>query len=155
MSIFTKIIEVIGQLFAGLFRSAKKAYEQLPPETKDAMVHGAGVIDLINSMLDATPKQIGDAIKTKFPKLDQQDLEKGLVSLAHMFNLLPKSNGLEDLVRSLQGYLKAHTGKTWETVSHSLGVALSGIFAPGEKKIASFTLLIEFVYRTFIKKHDK
>jgi hypothetical protein len=147
-----KLIAAIGHFFRDLFDAAKKAYNNLSPDVQNAMLNGAGVISLVNSMLDKTPAEIRAAIQAQFPNLNETQLEQGLLTMLHTFNVAPNTNSLEDAIEALKNYLSTHSGGTWETVSHSLGVALAALFAPANTKLATITSLIEFVYQHFIKK---
>lgn len=147
-----KLIAVIGTIFKALFNSAKTVYNKLPDDVKDAMLHGAGIVDLINGMLDKTPAEIREAIQTQYPKLNVKQLEAAIISVLRTFNITDNINSLDDAIEALKNYLATHNGKAWANISHSIGTGLAALLAPKETKLATITSLIEFVYHRFVKK---
>lgn len=152
MPFLDKFFSAIGNFFSGLFKSARKAYNSLSDEQKAALLHGSGIIDIINASLDKTPAEIRELITTKYPDIPEALLESGLFALAHSFKLVPASNSLEDVIEAIKNHLKSLEGKTWAVISHSLASALSVIFSPPETKVAAIVSLIEYVFQHLIKK---
>lgn len=149
-----KFFSLIGHIFDSLFKGARKAYNSLTPEQKAALLHGSGIIDIINASLDKTPTEIRELITTKYPDIPEPLLESGLFALAHSFKLVPASNSLEDVIEAIKNHLKSfEKGKTWAVISHSLAVGLSAILSP-ETKVAAIVSLIEYIYQHLIKKRD-
>lgn len=155
MPFLEKLFHFIGSVFSGLFKSARKAYNSLSDEQKAALLHGSGIIDIINASLDKTPTEIRELITEKYPDIPEPLLESGLFALAHAFKLVPASNSLEDVIEAIKNHLKSfEKGKTWAVISHSLASALSVIFSPPETKVAAVVSLIEYVFQHLIKKRD-
>lgn len=149
-----KFFQAIGLFFVGLFNQAKKAYFKLSETEQNALVHGSGIVGIINSMTAEAPDLVREAILSKYPDLNIGILENGLFNLAHSFNLVPQSNSLEDIIAVLQGYFAGLTGKVWAGISHSAAGILAIIFAPAETKFAKFAQLLEWVYQTYIKEDN-
>jgi len=153
---FGRLLQHIGDFFGAIFHSvmagAAKTFDNLSPEIKAALLHGSGIIDIINSMLSNTPDEIRAAIKTTFPDVDEAALETGLFAIAHGFNLLPAENNLNDCIAKLQAYLSAQQGNTWSAISNGAAQLLAVILAPAGTKFGAIASLMEYVYQTFFKK---
>lgn len=148
----TKFLKGIGHFFSDLFNAAKKAYDHLPEDQKAAILHGAGIVDIFNSMLDSSAAEVRKAIQDKFPDLDESKLETGLFGLAHSFNLATDVSNLDDAITKIQGYLKGLEGKQWAGMSNAAANVVSIFISPPEMKVAAIVSLTEYVYQTFIKK---
>lgn len=146
------IVAVFGSIFHHVMEGAEKTFKELPPATQQALIHGSGVIDLINTMLTSTPAQIRAAIKEKFPDLDEAALETGLFTIAHGFNLAPEMNNLDDTIAKLQSYLKGISSPVWDEIMHGAANILAVILAPAGTKFGAIAALMEYCYQTFIKK---
>lgn len=149
---FGKILAAIGGIFVGLFKSAKKTFEQLTPEQQEALKNGSGIIALINTELGKTPAEVRASIKEQFPNLDEATLETSLFQIAHAFNLTPKVGNLEDCIYLLQTYLSLQKGNTWDGITHAAASLLAIFLAPAGTKFAAVSSLIEYVYQHFFKK---
>lgn len=152
MTFFGKILAIFGNIFSHVFKGAKKTYDKLSPEEQAALLHGSGVISIINTEIGKTPTEIRDAILVAYPDLDETKLENGLFTIAHAFNLAPQENNIEDIIAKLQTYLSSLKGNIWEGISHDLAGLLTIIFAPVGSKFGALISLIEYVYHRYIKK---
>lgn len=150
--LLASIVGIFGGIFSHVLSGAEKTFEQLPDAVKDSLIHGSGIIDIINAMLDNTAAEIIAAIQEKYPDVDIKALEAGLFTIAHGFNLLPEANNLDDVISKLQAYLKSLKGVVWADISHSASLLLAIILAPAGTKFGAIANLIEYVYQTFIKK---
>jgi hypothetical protein len=72
----------VGHFFSGLFNAANHAWNNLEPEVQTALVHGAGIINLINENLQASPMFIFELINQKFPGITQEKLIEGLQKIS-------------------------------------------------------------------------
>lgn len=142
----------LGKFFTHLFSSAEKAYDKLSDEEKASLKQGSGIIDILNRAVGKKPTEIRAIILAKYPELDEAKLEDGLFKLAHAFNVFPEENNFDDIIVKLQLYLTMHTGKVWDAIVQSAANVLSIVFAPTGTIFAKIGMLMEFVYRKFIKK---
>lgn len=149
---FGRLLAAIGSIFTGLFNEMKKVYNDLPQEAKDALLHGTGIIDILNTEIGKTPAELRALILSKYPDLDETKLEEGLFRLIHVFKLLPDSNNIDDVITAIQSHLKSLEGKEWATFSHAASSLLAALFSGPETKVASIVSLIEYVYQHFFKK---
>lgn len=147
------IVSVFGSIFTHVLSGAEKTFNELPEATKDALIHGSGIMDIFNQLSSGTPDEIKAAISAKFPDVDPTALEKGLFAIAHAFNLLPIENDLNDCILKLQAYLNAKTGNVWEDIMHSASLLLATILSPVGTKLGALANLVEYVYQTFFKKN--
>ena len=146
------IVTVFGSIFKHVLSGAEKTYNELPQETKDALVHGVGMIDVINRMTGSTPDAVRAAITQSFPDVNEAALEKGLFLIAHGFNLLPQENNLDDCIKLLQEFLASRDSSVWEDIIRSTSNILAVFLAPAGTKSGALSTLIEYVYQTFFQK---
>lgn len=151
---FGKLFGWIGDIFSHVFEGAKKTYESLTPEQQAALLHGSGIIDILNTEVGKTPAEIRALIIQRFPDLDEAKLEAGLIATAHAFNLAVDINSIEDVIAQLQAYLSSLHGNIWESISHGVAGLLAVLFSPSDTKFAAIGSLVEYVYQTFFKKHN-
>lgn len=146
------IVNVFGSIFKHVLEGAEKTFDELPEETKDALIHGSGIMDLLNKMVGDTPEAVRLAIKEQFPDVDEAALEKGLYTIAHGFNLAPKSDDLDDCIATLQNYISTLNTPVWQGIMHAAASVLAAIFAPSGTAFGAIESLMEYVYQTFFKK---
>jgi hypothetical protein len=146
----SKFLDKIGHFFTGLFNAAKRAYNKLSPEQQDALVHGTGLISLINSMAESTAEQIRAAITLQFPNLDEAKLEAGLFQIANQFGLAPTN--IDEAIEAIKTKLAGLTGKFWAIASHNAASIFAVFAAPIGTKVAAIVSLIEYAYQKFHKK---
>lgn len=146
------IVSVFGSIFHHVMAGAEKTFNDLPPEIKAALIHGSGVLDLINQMINNTPDEIRAAIKEKFPDINEADLESGLFTIAHGFNLLPQENNINDVIAKLQEYLKGLQGNVWDGIMNGAAQMLAILLAPAGTKFGAIASLMEYVYQTYFAK---
>jgi hypothetical protein len=147
----SNVFKKIGQFFEGLFNAARKTYNKLSDEQKAALVHGSGLVAIINANIEGTPADVRAMIATKHPNLDIEKLEAALFKVAQSFGITDLQSA-DDAIAAIQGHLSGLSGKTWAVASHAAASLFSALFAPQETKVATIVSLIEFVYRHFIKK---
>lgn len=141
----------IGRFFKSLFNSAEKIYNNLPEADKQSLLHGSGLIAILNSEINKTPAEIRAIITTKFPDMDEAVLETTLFGLAHAFGL--QATSFDDVVTALQKYLSSQSGKIWEGMSHGLASLATLFFAKDSTtKTGVLIQLLEYVYQHLIKK---
>lgn len=143
---------LLGGIFKHVIEGAKETFNKLPQETKDALIHGSGLMALLNSMLDKTPEEIMEAIEEEFPDLDIEMVETGLFEIAHTFNLAPKVSDLDDCIALLTTYLSTIKDTKWDAAMHTGASILGIILAPKGTKFGAIVSLMEYVYRKFFKK---
>lgn len=136
-------------IFTDLFNAAKRTWNKLEPEVQTALVHGSGVIDIINRNLSAIPADIITLIQTKYPDLDVIKLKTGLQAVTTQLTKIEAipDQDLTKTIQNLQAYLSGLQGKFWEGASSTLAQLLSIVLAPEETIFAKIASLIEYVYR--------
>ena len=146
----------IGDFFSGLFNSAKKTWAKLSPEVQNAMLHGSGIIDIINNNVDKVPSFVIALIQSKYPDITTDKIHAGLKGIADALHIAEGVNDgdLEALISNIQKYLASLNGKIWANISGTLAKAIAAFLAPPETKFAAISSLMEFVYQTFIKKQN-
>lgn len=146
------LITWLEKVLPFLFKAAKREWDSLPATEQNAILHGSGVLDILNTETGKLPAEVRAAITKKFPDLDEATLEKGLFELAHTFGLLPKENDLDDCITLLQTYLSSQQGVKWAAVIQSAANILAIIVAPAGTIFAKIGMLMEYAYQTFFKK---
>lgn len=140
--------------FGDLFNSTEKAWRKLEPEVQAALIHGSGVIDIINKNLDQTPEFVWELIQKKFPDITKENLQVGLQKVNDDFKI---AEGIDNpdlltLIKNLQTYLASLKGQFWQKASSFISQTLAIVLAPNETEFAKIVSFIEFVYRTIINK---
>lgn len=151
-----KLISSIGLFFTGLFNEAKKVWKKLSPELQAVMLQGSGIVNTINTYIDATPQVLLDAIKADFPALDAEKLKGSLAVVGKDLGIAQETNSDDILVvlANIQKLLldkKTNDGTGWAKASHTAYLAIAAFLAPGGTKIAMFISLAEYVYHDLIK----
>jgi hypothetical protein len=142
----------IGHFFLNLFNAANHAYNHLQPEVQNALVHGAGIINLINENLQGSPMFLVELINQKFPGITKEKLLEGLHVISNGFRIAETAPDIETTIKNLQTYFSSLKGEFWEGAASTAAQLLSIVFAPETTPFAKIAMLIEFVYRTKIKK---
>lgn len=148
------IVTLFGSIFHHVLAGAEETWKSLPQDVQDALIHGSGIMALINTMLGSTVDQVRAAIQEQFPDVSEAALEAGLFAIAHAFNLAPKDGDLDDCIAQLQAYLakQEQQSTVWESIMHTASLTLATILAPNGTMFGALATLIEYVYQTFIKK---
>lgn len=149
-----KLWQAIGSIFIGVFNSAKRAWKKQSTEVQDALLHGAGIVEAINTNLDKTPDFVITLLQGRFPKLTKESLHAGLAKVSAALKIGEDINNadLETLIKNLQEYLGGLEGHLWAAISHSIASIFAIVTAPPETKFAQISLLIEYIYHSIIKK---
>lgn len=146
------VVGALGSIFKHVMNGAEKTYNELPQEAKDALLHGSGVMEFINSTVGKLPEEIEAGILEKFPDLDAEKLKAGLLQISKAFNLGVDENSITDIISKLQAYLNSLEGNVWDAIVQGAANILAIFLAPAGTKFAAISSLMEFVYQTFFKK---
>lgn len=132
-----------------LFNSAEKAWHKLEPEVQAALIHGSGVIKVINENLTATPDAVFTIIEKVFPDLTKENLQAGLTKISAGLAIAEGVDNpdLLTLIKNLQTYLSGLKGKFWEGASSTLAQLLTIALTPNETPFAKVVQFIEYVFR--------
>lgn len=153
---FGKLIDKIGDIwewFESLFDAAEKAWDKLDKDVQEAMKQGADIINTLRFGFDLAPDSIFEYIQNKFPSLTEEKLRAALEELALAFNI-PIDADLVKTIQNLQEYLKTKVkdDSVGDAILSTSAQILSIALAPDKTPFAKIGMLIEFVYRKFIKK---
>lgn len=140
-------------IFTDLFNSVEKAWNKLDPKIQDALVHGSGIIGIINQNLEATPDVVFDLIQKKFPDISKAKLEAALGEVTDKLKVAQDTANTDLLttIKNLQTFFTGFHGKFWEGTASTASQLLSIALAPDETPFAKIAMFIEFVYRKKIK----
>jgi hypothetical protein len=150
--LIASVVSFFGSIFKHVMEGAEKTFKELPQATQDALIHGSGVMDFINSQVGAIPADIEAAILEKFPDLDIKSLTSGLLAVAKGFNLNVDENSLPDIIAKIQAYLKSLEGNVWDAIVQGAANIVAIFLAPAGTKFGAIATLMEYVYQTFFKK---
>jgi hypothetical protein len=150
--LISTVIGFFGSIFKHVMEGAEKTYNELPEETQQALLHGSGVMDFINSQVGAIPADIEAAILEKFPDLNITSLTTGLLAVAKGFNLNVDENSLSDIITKIQAYLKSLEGNVWDAIVQGAANIVAIFLAPAGTKFGAIASLMEYVYQTFFRK---
>jgi hypothetical protein len=150
--LIASVISFFGSIFKHVMEGAEKTFNELPKETQDALLHGSGVMEFINTQVDALPEDVEAAILEKFPDLNMDSLKAGLLAVAKGFKLDVDENSLHDIVSKIQAYLKSLEGNVWNAIVNGAANIVAVFLAPAGTKFGAIASLMEYVYQTFFKK---
>jgi hypothetical protein len=150
--LIASVIGFFGSIFKHVMEGAEKTFNELPKETQDALLHGSGVMEFINTQVDALPEDVEAAILEKFPDLNMDSLKAGLLAVAKGFKLDVDENSLHDIVSKIQAYLKSLEGNVWNAIVNGAANIVAVFLAPAGTKFGAIASLMEYVYQTFFKK---
>lgn len=151
MSFF--LFEFFKKIFGGLFNAAQKTWNKISPELQKAMLHGSGIISVINTHVDASPDFIVELLQKKYPDLTKEKIHESLQKATEGLSI---GQGIVNAdfgttIQLLQGYLSSLKGKGWANISQTLAKGITAFLAPKETKFAAISSLMEFVFQTFVK----
>ncbi len=151
-----KLLKSIGAFFVGLFNAAKKVWLKLSPELRDAMLQGSGIVAILNENVGKEGSVLLALIKAAYPEVSEEKLKEAMDKAASYLKLGEELNNADLLttLESIAKHLDTTTGSTWAQTSHDLYLIVAKLFAPEGSKFSVFVQLAEFVYHSFIKKHD-
>lgn len=145
-----------GKLIAGVFSifksSAVKLWEDLTPEEQENLKHGSGVVNIINTHIDEAPEIIQQEIIAAFPDLDIVQLETELIKVCGYLGLTISGQTITDAITALKAYLNSKTGTIWQWASSGLAELISVALSKDTTIFAKISMLVEYVYRTYIQK---
>lgn len=154
MSLFlTKWFNELKDFIGGLFDAAAKAWHKTEPEIQQALIQGSSIINIVRNALDVVPAEVYSLIQKAFPTLSEDKLKTALETLAGVFQIKVEDS-LPDTLGNIQAYLKEHaaSGDTLaDGILSTSAQILSIAFAPDQTVMAKINLLIEYVYREFVK----
>lgn len=154
MAFLKSFLGKVGSFFSSLFNAAQRTWNQLPSEVKTGILHGSGIVNILNDNIDKTPEEVVKLIETAYPDLTPTSLNSALANLMHGLNLeLITEDTLESIVEKLMDYLRPLEGKLWAAISNTVASILSVFLAPPETKVATITSLMEFAYQRYIKRN--
>ena len=142
----------LGSIFQHVMTGAEKTFNELPQETKDALIHGSGVLDFINKEIGKLPEEIEAGLLTTFPDLNVESLKAGLFAICKALNIQVDENSLPDMIAKLQAHITSLQGNTWDAIMNGAANILAIFLAPANTKFAAVASLMEYVYQTFFKK---
>jgi hypothetical protein len=136
-------------IFTDLFNSVEKAWHKLEPEVQNALIHGSGVINIINQNLQKTPQEVFDLIQNKFPDLTKDKLTAALAKVTDGLKVAEDNTNPDVLttIQNLQKYFSGLQGKFWQGAASTSSQILAIALSPDETPFAKIASFIEFVYR--------
>jgi|ERR1017187_655719 hypothetical protein len=146
------IVSIFGGIFHAVMSGAETTFNNLPPATQAALLHGSGVMVFITTEVGKLPAEIRAAILAKFPDINEAALETGLYEIANGFKLNPIQGNLDDTIAKLQAYLTGLQGNVWNAIVQGAANILAVVLAPAGTKFGAITTLMEYVYQTFFAK---
>lgn len=149
-----KLIAKVGDLFSGIFDKVEHAWHHVEPQVKDALIQASGITQIIKENLDAAPDFLFGAIEQKFPELTKEKIDDALNKIAEVFQIQVDAD-INITVKRIQEYLKGKVqdDSIGDHILSSVAQIFAIVFSPAGTPYVKIAMLIEFVYRTFIKKN--
>jgi hypothetical protein len=142
----------LGSIFQHVMTGAEKTFNELPQETKDALIHGSGVLDFINKEIGKLPEEVEAGILAAFPDINADSLKSGLLAICKALNIGVDENSITDIISKLQAHITSLQGNVWDAIMNGAANILAIFLAPAGTKFAAISTLMEYVYQTFFKK---
>lgn len=147
---FGKLFGWIGDIFEN---AAKRLWDNLTSEEQASLKHGSGVISIINQHLTDTQEAIKTAIEETFPDLQLAKLEQALLAVCLTFGIKPPTLDINGTIEGLQQWLsEKENDKVWRWASSAAAELLAVTLTPNTTVFEKVSVLIQWVYDTFIKK---
>ena len=130
-----------------------KLYKKLEDTEKDAIQHASGWIAIINAHLQDAPDVIFSIIQEKFPNVTKESITGALNKLntAILKVGTDTPDNFESALSKLQGYLSKYQGNEWIAITRAVVSVLTTILSTVGSPIQTVELVLEYVYRNFIK----
>jgi hypothetical protein len=146
---FGKLLGWVGDIF---HNAMQKLWDSLSASEQASFKHGSGVIAIINKHITEVPEVIVAEIETEFPDLDLSALEQSLLNVCTTLGITPPTIDIKGAIAAIQAWLGSKTGKIWEWASSAAAELVTVALMPNETFFEKVSLLIQWVYDTFIKK---
>jgi hypothetical protein len=144
----------LGSIFKHVMTGAEKTFNELPEETKDALIHGSGVLDFINKNVGKLPEEIEAGLLETFPDLDVESLKTGFLALCKVWNIPVNEDTLPDIIAKIQAHISSFEGNTWKNIMNGAANLVAIFLAPAGTKFAAIASLMEYVYQTYFNKKE-
>jgi hypothetical protein len=142
----------LGSIFQHVMTGAEKTFNELPQETKDALIHASGILDFLNKEVGKLPEEIQAGLLASFPDINIDTLKSGLFAICKALNIPVDENSVPDMITKLQAHISSLQGNTWDAIMNLSANVLAIFLAPVGTKFAAVTSLMEYVYQTFFAK---
>lgn len=145
----------LWEAFKSIFQSAekkiKKLYDALSQPDKDALVNGSGFMAVVNTMLDAAPEAVENALQQHFPSVNIKELEANAYSIVKSLGL-SSDGSFRDSIAKLQTFLKGlPEGGIWAGISTGLSFALALLLGGAQEKAEVFIKVLGYVYKYIVR----
>lgn len=149
------LIKKIGNFFKEILGAAKKTYDKLPEDLKEALKKGSGILDILNKGEGKTGEEIEAEIYDKYPETDHTKLLDSVEKLLLGFNIdVELDDNIPVGLKKASDHLlkvKSKSNKLWAGIS-ALGAKIIALAnAPEGTFWSQLELLGEYVYQEFIK----
>jgi hypothetical protein len=144
------LIQSIGKFFDGLFRSTKKAFNELPEDQKDAIIKGVNISELIKSGYTLGPEYLINAVATGCDV--SKDVARGVID--HVLkswgiNSTDIQSGLDKLAERIEDGL---TDDGWNGLWEVGAKAAASWLSTGRLNWITLGLgVLEFAYQKIFK----
>lgn len=145
---FGKIIAAIGHVFAGILHYGRQVLDALPDPIKNSILHSTGIVGIISNFIESPATEIRKEIQSKFPNLNETQLEQALITTLHTFNVATNISSLEDAFTALQDYFATHNDAANAQVKHAIAVSLAHNMSPEGTHIANITTTMEAAHQS-------
>lgn len=147
---FGHLLGWIGDIFEN---AAKRLWDNLTPEEQASLKHGSGIVSVINSHLQEAPEAIALAIETEFPDLDLKALETPLLNACAALGVAPPTLDVNGAISAIQIWLASkQDNKIWSWASSAVSELITVALMPNSTFFEKVSIIIQWVYDTFIKK---
>lgn len=138
-------------IFPFLFNAMERFYEQLPQESKNALLESGQFSEILKQMYTEGYDAFVTETSTKLG-LTKETIDSLLLGLAKKLNIdIDAPNQLFDKLQALVN--KGLEDSAWDNLWHSVASQLTIIISGGRFNWASLAMgIVQFVYEKFIQK---
>lgn len=144
------IFSFIANLFANIFSAIRREWNSLPSNVQAQIKGGSSAINILSQYIGQDPKLTIATLQANIPNVNLDQWYSMMSVLAKSWNLTIPAT-LEDLVVSLQTYLKSVEDSEWDRILSGGAQLLADILTGTSTPFGIIVSVIEFVYHEFVK----
>ena len=143
----------LANLFNSLFNATKNAWNHLPSNVQQGIVNGSGIFNIISQYIGQDPKLTIATIQANYPQEDLGQLYTALSAVAKTYGLTIPGT-LEDLIVTLQGYIKNLDNNEWARVLSGAAQILADVLTGSSTPFEIIVTVIQWVYTNIVKPKE-
>lgn len=147
---FNKLVDELGAIFSSLFKSAKKDFNNLPPDQRDALIKGVNISQIIKDGYSKGEAYVVGEVST-LTGLDAPAATQLILSIATDAGV--NTNSVQAYLDTLANKVQSGiTDNGWNALFSDVAAFAASWLSTGSLNWASLAIgLVEFAYQHFVK----